>query len=77
MLELGWTVKDKISGMTGVVNARCVYLKDGQPVEGKWLDEDRLARWAEEAQGHVGEETNGWSRSRHADARASVGLDAG
>jgi hypothetical protein len=54
--ELGWIVKDKISGMKGVVTSRTDYLnkcvrygitktgtdKEGKPFEAAWFDEDQL-----------------------------------
>lgn len=53
--EMGQKVKDKITGFTGVVTARCQYISgcnqslvqppvkdDGTFVDSKWFDEDRL-----------------------------------
>lgn len=53
--ELGKKAKDKISGMTGVITARCEFLtgcnrycitpqelKDGRPIEGMYFDEDQI-----------------------------------
>lgn len=55
MAELGDKVKDRISGLEGVVTGRIDYLygcrqvlvnpqevKDGKPIESSWLDEDRV-----------------------------------
>lgn len=55
MIKLGQKVTDKITGFTGVVIGRCEYingcisiwvqpvkLKDGDMVEAKWIDEQRL-----------------------------------
>ena len=54
MIELGSTVKDVISGITGIVTGKVEYLtgckqmliqprsKDGEYVEPRWFDEDRL-----------------------------------
>ena len=54
MLKLGDVVKDRLSGFAGTVTGRAEYLfgcvqvlvnpravKDGSPVAGTWLDEDR------------------------------------
>lgn len=54
MAEVGDIVKDKVSGLTGVVTGRAVYLyscpqvlivpretKDGAPMSGTWLEESR------------------------------------
>jgi len=57
-LELGWKVKDKISGFTGIVTGICVYItgchqvlvnhedldKDGCVAKGQWFDIQRLKR---------------------------------
>lgn len=53
--ELGLRAKDKISGMTGVITARCEFLtgcnrycitpqelKDGRPIEGMYFDEEQI-----------------------------------
>ena len=53
--EFGVTVKDVVTGFTGVVTAFCVYEtgldqylieppvdKDGKPVDSRWVAEDRL-----------------------------------
>lgn len=55
MIKLGSKVKDNITGLTGIVTARTEYLygcvrchiepqafKDGKPLEGTFLDEQRL-----------------------------------
>ena len=55
MVKLGDKVKDNISGLEGIVTGRSEYLygcahilvnpqqvKDGAPVAGTWLDEDRF-----------------------------------
>lgn len=54
-LELGLKAKDKISGMTGILTARCEFLtgcnrycispqelKDGRPIEGMYFDEAQI-----------------------------------
>jgi hypothetical protein len=54
MLNLGDKAKDRITGLVGIVTGRAEYLygcvqvlispaevKDGSPVPGTWLDEDR------------------------------------
>lgn len=54
MLNLGDKVKDRLSGMTGIVTGRTEYLygcrsvmvnpgvvHEGKPVDSTWLDEDR------------------------------------
>jgi hypothetical protein len=54
-LKLGSTVKDKVSGFTGVVTSRCEYItgcvqygvtpkvdKEGKLLVSNWFDEDRL-----------------------------------
>ncbi len=54
-LELGLKAKDKISGMTGILTARCEFLtgcnrycispqelKDGRPIEGMYFDEEQI-----------------------------------
>ena len=56
MIELGWRVKDKISGFTGVAIARTEWLngcirinvapeksdKDGKPLDDRYIDEGQL-----------------------------------
>lgn len=54
-LELGKKAKDKISGMSGILTARCEFLtgcnrycispqelKDGRPIEGMYFDEAQI-----------------------------------
>lgn len=54
-IELGDLVKDRLSGLTGVVTGKCAYIsgcrhavvtpqevKDGKPVDGSWINEDAL-----------------------------------
>lgn len=56
MIELGWKVKDSITGMTGIATARAVFLfgcsrilvepdkvgKDGKLLDTVWFDEQRI-----------------------------------
>lgn len=56
-IELGWIVKDKISGIEGVVTSRTEYMnkcirlgvtptgldKDKKPYEAIWIDEEQLS----------------------------------
>lgn len=54
-LELGLKAKDKISGMSGILTAKCEFLtgcnrwcitpqelKDGRPIEGMYFDEAQI-----------------------------------
>jgi hypothetical protein len=55
-MKLGLTARDKYTGFVGLVTGKVEYLtgctqfllqpnaldKDGRPVEGMWLDEDRI-----------------------------------
>ena len=54
-MKLGGKAKDKITGFSGTITAKCEYLtgctqyllqpgtdKDGKYVDGRWMDEDRL-----------------------------------
>lgn len=77
-IPLGARVKDRLTSMEGVVVGRSEYLygcvqtlvntgavKDGKPVEGVWLDEDRLEV--------IGQP---FSRSENADSRRGSDTEA-
>ena len=57
MIKLGELVKDRISGFEGIATGKSEYLygcvrilvepkklKDGKPIEGEWIDEQRLTK---------------------------------
>ena len=60
-MEMGWSVKDRITGFAGVVTGRAEYIsgcnqalvapplgKEGQHRDSQWLDEQRLERVGDE-----------------------------